>query len=170
MPNAFDYYLSGNPDDIRYECVEITHPSWTRAYRYVRNAVDGISVKHDASDTEAFFYEYYPLLIRKSDANDDLDQSFEIAVGDLGEELPAEIQRLRDYMDAGGQQKPVLNYREYISSQLTTPMHVELDLQLSSYSPTKQGSLFKFDRKQLNNTGTGLTFNLTDAPMMRAFI
>ena len=86
MPN-YDFYLKGNPNDVLLQLIEVTHPAFSKVYRYVKNAVDGVTVKHENGID--YWYEYSPLTIKKSKSSDDLDQSLDIGVGDLGLEFQA---------------------------------------------------------------------------------
>ena len=143
MPN-YDFYLKGNPNDVLLQLVEVTHPAFSKVYRYVKNAVDGVTVKHENGID--YWYEYSPLSIKKSKSSDDLDQSLDIGVGDLGLEFPLEIDRLR--ASTYSQQKPSLHYREYLMSDLTKPMLSILNLEVTDYQPKRNGALFTCRAKQ----------------------
>ena len=165
MPN-YDFYLKGNPNDALLQLIEVTHPAFSKVYRYVKNAVDGVTVTHE--NGVDYWYEYSPLSIKKSKSSDDLDQSLDIGVGDLGLEFPLEIDRLRasDY----SQQKPSLHYREYLMSDLTKPMLSILNLEVTDYHPKSNGALFTCRAKQLNLSKTGEVYTLDKFPTMRGFV
>ena len=55
MPN-YDFYLKGNPNDVLLQLIEVTHPAFSKVYRYVKNAVDGVTVKHENGID--YWYEY----------------------------------------------------------------------------------------------------------------
>lgn len=167
MPSDYDFWLKGNSEVIRYQCIEVTHFAWLKAYRYVRNHADGISVTHE--DGKQYTYAYYPVTVKKSKTDENLDQSITIGVGDLGEEIPQEIDRLRA-SKAYRLIKPVLNYREYLSTDLTTPVLSVLNLDVTDYQPQKQGAVFICKARQLNLTKTGLVYNFDDMPSLRAFV
>lgn len=162
----YDFYLKGNPNDVLLQLIEVSHPAFSKVYRYVKNAVDGVTVNHE--DGSSYFYDYSPLSIKKSKSSDDLDQSLDIGVGDLGEELPQEIDNL--YLGAYFNVKPVLNYREYLSSDLSKPFLSILGLEVTDYQMQKEGGQFTCKAKELNLSSTGLTFNLNDYPTMRGFV
>lgn len=165
MPD-YNYWLSGNPDDVRLQCVEISHPSWSKVYRIVQNHADGVTVTHEGGFTYA--YEYVPLTIQKGTNSDDLDHEITIGVGDLGETFPVEIDRMR----AGNyaRVRPILNYREYNLSDLTKPQVSILGLDVTDYEPQKEGGVFVCRAKQMNLTKTGETYNLDDYPTLRGFV
>lgn len=165
MPN-YDFYLKGNPNDVLLQLIEVTHPAFSKVYRYVKNAVDGVTVKHE--DGIDYWYEYSPLSIKKSKSSDDLDQSLEIAVGDLGLEFPLEIDRLR--ASEYSQTKPSLHYREYLMSDLTKPMLSILNLDVTDYQPQQSGASFTCQAKRLNLSKTGEVYTLDKFPTMRGFV
>lgn len=165
MPD-YDFYLQGNPDVVLFQCVELSHPSFRKTYRYVKNNVDGLTVKHE--DGTKRDYLYSPLTVKKSKTSDDLDQSLDIGVGDLGEDFPIDLDRLRNgqYPNV----KPTLNYREYRSDKLDTPMYSILNMELTDYHPQKQGAVFTCKAHQLNISQTGETYTIKEFPMLQGFI
>ena len=166
MPD-YNYWLSGNPDDVRLQCVEISHPAWSKVYRIVQNHADGITVTHEGGFT--YPYEYVPLTIQKGNNSDDLDQEITIGVGDLGEDFPLEIDRIRA-STLYSHVRPMLNYREYNLSDLTQPQVTILGLEATDYEPKIEGAVFICRAKQMNLTKTGETYNLDDYPTLRGFI
>ena len=166
MPD-YSYWLSGNPDDVRLQCVEISHPSWSKVYRIVQNHADGVTVTHEGGFT--FAYEYVPLTIQRGANSDDLDQEITIDVGDLGEDFPKELDRIRASALYSAV-RPILNYREYNLSDLTAPQVTILGLEATDYEPKKEGAVFVCRAKQMNLTKTGETYNLDDYPTLRGFV
>jgi len=164
MPD-YNYWLSGNPDDVRLLCVEVSHPAWSKVYRLVQNHADGITVQHE--NTFSYDYEYVPLTIQRGTNSDDLDQEITIGVGDLGEDFPDELKRARDsqYSDI----RPMLNYREYNLSDLTKPQVTILGLEVTDYEPKIEGAVFVCRAKQMNLTKTGEVYTLDNTPTLRGF-
>ena len=165
MPD-YNFFLSGNPDDVRLLLVEISHPAWSKTYRIVQNHSEGITVKHE--DGFEYAYDYVPLTIQKGSNSDDLDQDITIGVGDLGEDFPAELERARNSQYS--EIRPKLNYREYNLSDLTKPQLTILGLEVTDYEPKAEGAVFVCRAKQMNNTKTGETYNLDDYPTLRGFV
>lgn len=166
MPD-YSFWLSGNPDDVRLLLVEISHPAWSKTYRIVQNHSDGITVKHEGG--LSFDYDYVPLTIRKGTNSDDLDQEITIGVGDLGEDFPLEIDRIRA-SDRYSKVKPKLNYREYNLSDLTKPQLTIIGLEVTDYEPKIEGAVFVCRAKQMNLAKTGEVYNLDDYPTLRGFV
>ena len=165
MPD-YNYWLSGNPDDVRLLCVEVSHPAWSKVYRIVQNHADGVTVQHENS--VSYDYDYVPLTIQRGNNSDDLDQDITIGVGDLGETFPLELDAAR--ASAFADVRPTLNYREYNLSDLTKPQLTILGLEVTDYEPKREGAVFVCRAKQMNLTKTGITYNIKDFPTMRGFI
>lgn len=165
MPD-YNYWLSGNPDDVRLLLVEISHPAWSKTYRIVQNHADGVTVQHE--DTFSYDYEYVPLTIQRGNNSDDLDQEITIGVGDLGEIFPKELDAAR--ASAYSKIRPRLNYREYNLSDLTKPQVTILDLEVTDYEPKKEGAVFVCRAKQMNLTKTGEVYTLDNTPTLRGFV
>lgn len=166
MPD-YSFWLSGNPDDVRLQCVEISHPAWSKVYRIVQNHADGVTVTHEGGLT--FAYEYVPLTIQRGANSDDLDQEITIGVGDLGEYFPLELDRIRA-STMYSHVRPTLNYREFNLSDLSKPQVTILGLEATDYEPKKEGAVFVCRAKQMNLTKTGETYNLDDYPTLRGFV
>lgn len=167
MDDALDFFLRGDPDTMHYQLVEVSHPSWTRTYRYVQNAVQGLTVTHE--DGAVCAYRYSPINIKLSNTNDSLDQSITITVGDLGQFLPDDMDRLRADI-ANIRVKPVLNYREYLSTDLENPILTINDLKVSNYKPRGEGALFLCKAKEMNLTKTGIPYTIEKFKGLRDFI
>lgn len=167
MPDAYDYFLRGDPDDVRLQLIEVSHPSWQRTYRYIQNIIDGVTVTHE--DGTSRRYDYSPITIKKSKADDSLDQSITIAIGDLGLYLPDDIDRLRNSAQYNTA-RPTLNYREYLLSDLTTPIVSVTGLEVTDSQPNKQGASFVCKAKELNLTKTGVPYTLENCPTLRLFL
>ena len=88
MITDYDFYLVGNPQSVRLQLIEITHPAFSQVYRFVRNHALGVTVIQDGAQV---FYQYMPIQLQKSKASSDLDQSINITIGDVSEIIPDEI-------------------------------------------------------------------------------
>lgn len=166
MPD-YSFWLSGNPDDVRLLLVEISHPAWSKTYRIVQNHADGITVQHE--NTLSYNYEYVPLTIQKGTNSDDLDQEITIGVGDLGEDFPAELDRVRASA-MYSKVRPVLNYREFNLSDLSKPQVAILGLEVTDYEPKVEGAVFVCRAKQMNLTKTGDPYTLDNTPTLRGYV
>lgn len=163
--SEINYWLQGSRKQLRIQCVEITHPSFTKPYRFTRNAMDGVRVKDEQGVWRD--YEYLPLSITAMSAASDLEQGFTIAIGDVGQIMSLEIDRLRN-----GQYphvRPIVNYRAYLSDDLTMPIFSVLGLEVTDNQPNKRGAVFVCKARELNKTATGIVYTLNDYPGLKGF-
>lgn len=149
-----NFWLMGRHDDVRLECIEIKHPSFSRDYRFVRNHADGVRVRHE--DGVYRDYDYLPLTVKAARAASDLQQSLTIGIGDVGEVMPMEIDRLR--RGTHRTVRPTVNYRVYLSSDVANPMSSVRGLEVTDNQPQKQGAVFVCKARELNKTDTSVIF------------
>lgn len=157
------YWLRGRHDDVRLECIEITHPSFTKIYRFVRNHADGVRVKHGSW----YDYEYLPITIKTSKSADNLNQGMSLGIGDVGDIIPMEIDRLRN--GSHKTSRPIINYRVYLTSDLSTPVDSILGLEVTDNNPQNAGAVLTCRARDLNKSSTGLIYNLYDDPTLIGF-
>lgn len=163
MSNQLEEYLFATQPAYLIECIEIKHSLWENPLRYVTNMADGVSVGHDSS---YFNYEYVPLQIDKGSSSDDLDQSLSITIGDLGDIVPDLIDQI---LDAGSTERPQVTYRAYSSLDLSTPILVIDNLEVTDQSSDYQGTTFNAEAPKLNAVGTGLLFTKANFPTLIGF-
>ncbi|MHA3048649.1 DUF1833 family protein [Acinetobacter sp. ANC 4639] len=163
MSNQLEEYLFATQPAYLIECIEIKHSLWATPLHYVTNMADGVSVGHDSS---YFNYEYVPLQIDKGSSSDDLDQSLSITIGDLGEIVPDLIDQI---LDAGSTERPQVTYRAYSSLDLSQPILVIDNLEVTDQSSDYQGTTFNAEAPKLNAVGTGLLFTKANFPTLIGF-
>lgn len=161
-----EFFLNSKSSVVQLELLEISHPNFTKVYRIVRNAVKGITVKLETGDSASF--DYYPMRIENNGAKDDLDQSFTITLGDLGEVLPKELDSVASAQ--GYNVKPVVTYRTYRSDDLTRPLFGPVLLEVESFAFNREGSTFTAKAPSLNINKTGELYTLERFPMLRGFL
>lgn len=115
MSDLADFFFSAAPSVVRYQLIELSHPNFTQTYRLVRNATEGVYVKHEGSSVPTF-YTYMPMRIDEIGSDNSLDQSMDVTFGDLGSILPFEIDLISNANSMGT--KPVLTYREARSDEM----------------------------------------------------
>lgn len=160
------FFLGTHAAVIQYELLEITHPSFSKTYRIVRNAANGLTVTLETNESAVF--DYYPLRITRASVDDNLDQSFKIDLGDLGEVLPLELDRV--FTQDGFGTKPTVIYRSYRSDVLTAPLVGPLLLEVDSFSFTKQGASFDAKAPTININKTGELYTLDRFPALRGYL
>ena len=166
MPD-YNFYLAGDPNDLRVKCIEISHPAWLKTWRIAQNHADGVTVKHEDGTSHA--YEYVPLAVQFGTSTDDLDQEITIGVGDLGVDMPLELDRIND-SSIYAHDRPTLNYREYMLSDLNTPLATILNLKAEDSEELREGDVFVFRAERMNLSKTGDTYTLDNTPTLRGFV
>jgi hypothetical protein len=151
-----EFFLKSKSSVVELECLTINHVSFSTAYCIVRNATNGVTVKHE--DGVSYLYTYYPLAITKLGSRGDLDQGLRISFGDLGEIIPNEIDSITSANTFGI--KPVVEYRTYRSDNLESPMFGPLRLEIKSFSFTREGSTFEASAPELNINKTGELYKI----------
>ena len=156
------FFLSSSSAVVELDLVEVIHPQFSKPFRFVRNAVDGITLPNGD------FYQYYPAKITTLSSEDNLDSAIKVVVGDLSEVLPPEIKQLRatDSLSI----KPTVSHYIYRSDDLSEPMKDFLNLELDDFSFNAQNSFFVAKAPAMNNTQTGRTYNVEDFPMLASFL
>lgn len=163
---ALQYFLSAHRDVVALDCIELWHPSFSRLYRLVRNARDGVTVTLETG--ESAWFEWYPMRITEKRDALDLDQGFQIDFGDLGETIPRELDLIQTANTM--RTKPSLNYRVYRSDNLSSPIIGPYKLEVRSFSFNKQGASFEASAPFLNLNKTGENYNLTRFFTLRGFV
>lgn len=161
-----EFFLNSRSSVVQLELMEISHPNFTKVYRIVRNAVKGTTVTLETGASASF--DYYPMRIENNGSRDDLDQSFTITLGDLGEVLPKELDSVASAhaFDV----KPVVTYRTYRSDDLTRPLFGPVLLEVESFAFNREGSTFTAKAPSLNINKTGELYKLERFPMLRGFL
>jgi len=166
MSQYSEFFLNCKASVIQFELIEIFHPNFSKTYRLVRNAVEGVTVKLE--DSLNYFFEYAPLKISLANEQDNLDQIIKIQLGDLGEIIPKEL-GLVEIAD-GFSIKPVVKFRTFKSSDLDNVLYGPLVLEIKNFTFTREGSVFEVKAPSLNISKTGEIFSLERFPMLRGLL
>lgn len=162
MSQYSEFFFNSPASTVALETLEISHPSFSQTYYIVRNAMNGLNAKTEDGVMRA--WTYYPLSIKKSGAADDLDQTLQIQLGDLGAIIPGEIDRCRK---AGTLlTKPIVTYRTFRSDDLTAPMDGPFFYELPGLATKRKNTAFTAQAPRLSNSRTGEIYNLTRFPML----
>ena len=166
MTNYAEFFLKSKSSVVQLETLEISHPDFTKIYRVVRNAVQGLTAVLENGSSVAF--DYYPLAIENAGVRDDLDQAITVNLGDLGEVLPKELDEVSS--NEGFGIKPTVVYRTYRSDDLTRPLFGPVTLEVTSFAFNREGSTFEAKAPSLNVNKTGELYKLDRFPMLRGFL
>ena len=166
MSQYSEFFLNSAASVVPLETLEISHPSFSQTYYIVRNAIAGITATLEDSTTKTF--TYYPLTVKQTGSSDDLDQKMQIQLGDLGEVVPEEIDRVVTAGTFGV--KPTLIYRSFRSDDLSAPMDGPYIYEITSIGSKKGFSSFAAQAPSLNATRTGEFYTTDRFPMLGAFV
>lgn len=166
MSQYSEFFLNSNSTVQQIELIEISHPSFSQVYRITRNMINGVTVTLETGVQAAFVF--YPLVITPTGASDDLDQTLKVQLGDLGQILPLELDRVQS---AGTfTTKPTLIYRVYRSDMLTAPMEGPFSFEITNIAFNKAGSVFEAEAHKLNSSASGEQYTFDRFPMLMGFI
>ncbi|AXY56802.1 DUF1833 domain-containing protein [Acinetobacter chinensis] len=163
MAELNEFYLDASPSAAMLECIEISHSLWPQSLRYVLNHTDGVTVTHE--DGLVVVYEFMPLQIRRGGAFNDLDQTLDITVNDLGQIVPRLLKIIRN---ADTEESPAVVYRAYSSVNLDSPLRVIDGFFVEERSTNEEATTFKAATKRANSNGTGLMYTLDEFPSLRS--
>lgn len=165
MSSYAEFFLNSQSSVVQLELLELSHPSFTKTYRIVRNAVNGVlaNIEHVYQQ-----FDYYPLRISPTGSRDNLDHSFKLDLGDLGEVLPREL----DAIASAGtfDVKPTIRYWTFRSDDLSQPLFGPLILEVQHFNFNKDGCSFEAKAPSLNVSKTGEVYKLDRFPMLRGFL
>lgn len=165
MSDLADYFLNSRSDVAMLDLLEISHPSFSKTYRVVRNATAGVTVTLETAAVVDF--EYVPMKITRNAAEADLDFSININFGDLGEILPTEVDAVA--ADDTFTTKPTVVYRTVRSDDLDHILDGPITLVVDEFAHNASGCSFTARAPSLNLVSTGEVYNLDRFPM-RGFL
>lgn len=166
MSAITDFFLGSTRAAVQLELLEITHSSFSKDYRIVRNSRKGITVTLETSEVADF--EYLPAKITSSGARNDLDVGIAVSFGDLGEILPKELDRVNAQDNYA--EPPICNYRAYNSDDLSAPMIGPYAFEIITLSQDRTGATFNAQAPGLNIAKTGELYRIDRFSMLRGFL
>lgn len=166
MSSYPEFFLNSKSSVVELECLEISHSLFSQVYYVVRNATKGVTVTHE--NTTSHDYVYYPMRLSLSGPSDDLDHILSVSFGDLGEIIPAEIDRVK--AGNGFDELPIIKYRTYRSDDLETVLSGPILLQVKPFSFTRDGVTLEAKAPSLNVATTGEVYSYARFPMLKGLL
>lgn len=163
-----EFFLKGRKDVVYVETVEITHPEFSQPLRIVRNVTTGWRAKLYDTAAERSEFVYFPLSLEMGSSKTDLDQSLTITVGDLGEVLPKELERVME--NDGMEVKPWLIFRCYASNDPDKVLFGPINLQIDSFNYDERGTSFVANAPNANKARTGEVYSTTRFPFIKSLL
>ena len=131
----YELYLHNNPEEQRLiETISITHSEISQDYYIVREP-DGETLFLE-DGTEQFF-QGVNFEVSKSTDSDDLDEEFSIVFDDADGTLKNEASRIT----ISSSEFPVVTYRAYIDSDVSSPAYGPIKLQGTSMTAGNDGQV-----------------------------
>jgi len=162
MTALTDFFLKSSRAVAQLDTLEFSHPSFSQTYYKVRNARNGMTAKTDAG---IVMFDFLPMQIKNLGARNDLDAGLQIVMGDLGEELPKQFDRIEK--DDSWNVKPTVIYRVYRSDDLSAPLVGPYRFEVKNISFNRNGVSFDAQAPGLNYSTTGELYKLDRFPMLR---
>ncbi|MDF2419182.1 hypothetical protein GWP85_16955 [Acinetobacter beijerinckii] len=159
MADYTSFYLDGSGGIVPLECVELSHPSFPKVFRYVKNDSDGIVAGGQS-------YLYQPMSIKRNNVTNDLEQTLALTIADMDDELAESVHGIRT--SAYPNVKPECVFKVFRDDDLDTPMTQLQTLEVPTISKDSTG-LVTFDAKapELNSVKTGKNYSIEDYPLLR---
>lgn len=159
MSDYTGFFLNSNGGVVALECVEISHPSFSKVFRYVKNDTEGVTAGGN-------FYAYAPMSIKRNNVTNDLDQTMSNTFADMDDELTKAIVAIQD--SAYATEYPSYVYKVFRDDDLSAPMTQLQTLEVATVSKDSTG-LVTFDAKapELNNVRTGVIYDYDEFPLLR---
>ncbi len=164
MTTLSDFFFKSTRAVVQLDTLEFSHPSFSQTFYKVRNARNGLIAKLSASGNTQLF-DFLPMQIKNLGARNDLDAGLQIVMGDLGEELPKQFDRIEK--DDTWHIKPTVKYRVYRSDNLSAPLVGPYTFEIKSISFNRNGVSFEARAPGLNYSTTGELYKIDRFPMLR---
>lgn len=160
-----EFFLNSKVNVVGVETIELSHPSFSQVFYLVRNSIKGFTATDENSIVKT--YQYVPMTINSSEVKDNMDNSIEINLGDVGTIIPEQLElvRLANTYDI----EPDLVYRLYRSDDTTAPMLIA-PLKVSDIVFNKSGCKITAKAERFNVNKTGERYTLARFPMLRGVL
>lgn len=166
MTDYSEFFLASRADVVQLELIEFSHPNFTKDYRIVRNAADGVTVDLSPSEQNVTF-DYFPARFQALGSNDDIDSGLRIDIGDVGEVVPGEVNAVEA---AGGfATKPTVRYWAFRNDNLSAPIFGPMVLEVPAVTMSEEGANLEARAPAMNSTRTGVRYTLDRFPTQRGF-
>lgn len=161
-----EFFLSTKSNIVQLETIELSHPSFSKSYFLVRNAVAGVVVNLENGNAQ--FFEYSPLKITPTANREDLDFGLNVSLGDVTQVVQRELDSIR--ANDTSYIKPKLIYRIYRSDVLNEVLYGPVILEISNFTFSEKGVAFEASAPKANVTGTGELYRINRFPMLKGYV
>lgn len=156
MADYTQFFLNSNGGVVALECIEISHPSFTQTFKFVRNDTNGIIAAGS-------IYQYIPMSIKRNNVTNDLDQTLSITIADMDGLLIKEVMNAIKVV-----KRAKVVFKIFSSEDLTEPLITLQTLEITSFSKDSSGLVtFEAQAPALNSVKTGQTYTLENYPLLK---
>lgn len=166
-----DIHLDCSPSIVPLETLEVRHSVWPEPIRIVTNHGDGVDALLESGEMAHF--DFAPLLLDFGTTSDDLDQSINVTLGDLGEIIPPLTKKIRE---SESDELPEVIYRRYAfdASSMTFAKAESINrtkgLYVEQVNRDHQASTFEAKTPGKNSIACLRTYHHTTHPDMMGFL
>lgn len=159
MADYTSFFFNASAAVIPLECIEISHPSFEKTYRFVRNDSNGIIAGGQS-------YVYQPMSISRSTVSNDLEQALAVTLADMSDEFSKSIKKINQSSSA--RVRPKCTFKVFRNDDLEFPLISRSGLEILSVSKDCKGlATFDAAAPQLNSNRTGIVYSIEDYPLLR---
>lgn len=160
-----DFYLGAPASVTELETLEISHPSFSQTFYLTFSDADGFYA-NDENGIKRFF-QYLPMSLKGSTLTTDLDYGVGVTLGDLGDLIHKELDRVE--VAETWNIHPKVIHRTYRSDRLDVPMRGAIELEIGDYTYNQEGFSFEARAPDVKSPGTGILYTLERFSIMLAF-
>jgi hypothetical protein len=161
----FTFMMTSPATDVLLETIELSHPSWSKTYRIIRNDCLGASLN---TENGPFFFQYVPFNLRQSGDSGDLNKKISVELSDLGEIIPEEFRRMEDEGTLNTAPKMVVRCFSHRTGEMVLGP-VKLDIRGAVLIADK-GCKLEASAKATMANSTGTVFDIERIPTIKAFL
>ena len=156
MTDYTSFFLNNSGGVMPHECIEISHPNFSKVFRYVKNDTSGIVAAGQS-------YDYQPMSVKRNNVSNDLEQTLSITLADMQDELMLAVLSAMAITE-----RPKVVFKIFSDQDLSEPMLTLQTLEIADFSKDSSG-LVTFDAQapQLNSVKTGRVYTFEDFPLLR---
>lgn len=156
MDDYTSFFLNNHGGAVVLECLEITHSTFIKPTRFVKNDTNGVIA-------EGLHYEYQPMSIKRNNVSNDLEQTLSITIADMDDSFFKKI-----LVATETNERPGVVFKLFSDQDLTTPLMTLQKLEIASLSKDSTGlATFEAQAPELNSVKTGQIYTLDDYPLLR---
>ena len=149
-----------------YETLSLSHPNFSRTFHLLHRWRKAPPLTLEDGQTTDFMF--VPMRLVPMGASGDLDYGVQVTLGDLGQIIPDEIDRVKAL--GGMATRPQVVFRTWRTDDTLAPLSVIGSLEAVEISRNEQGASFQAVAPRLNLVRTGETYNVERFDMLRGFL